>query len=177
MDEIRCKRCGAAEYVRNGMARGMQRYRCEACGYNFTMTPPRGKPPGMKALALLLYAMGNLSFRGIARLLRVSDVTVLTWVRDAAHRLPEPSVPEGAVIITFDEMWHFLEKKLGNFGFGARTIPLATAPSPGYWVAVTTKPSGGSSTRSGLRAEPSSPTTGRGTTGSFPGTNSSRARI
>ncbi|MFZ2108464.1 MAG: hypothetical protein WAV18_24345 [Roseiarcus sp.] len=28
----------------------------------FTMTPPRGKPPAMKALALLLYAMGNVSF-------------------------------------------------------------------------------------------------------------------
>jgi transposase len=176
MHEIRCKRCGSTEYVRNGMARGLQRYRCEACGCNFTMTPPRGKPPEMKALALLLYAMGNLSFRGIARLLRVSNVTVLTWVRDAAHRLPEPSVPDGTVIVTFDEMWHFLEKKLESFGFGALTIPLPAAPSPGYWVAVTTRPSGDSSTRPGSRAGPSSPTIGRGTTGSFPRTNSSRAR-
>jgi len=38
------------------------------------MTPPRGKPPAMKALALLLYAMGNVSFGSIARILRVSDV-------------------------------------------------------------------------------------------------------
>ena len=110
MDEIRCKRCGATEYVRNGMARGLQRYRCEACGRNFTMTPPQGKSPEMKVLALLLYAMRNLGFRGTARLLRVSDVTVLTWVRDAAHRLPEPSGPDGTVIVTFDEMWHFLKK-------------------------------------------------------------------
>ena len=110
MGEITCKRCGVMDHVRNGIVRSLQRYRCEACGYNFTMTPRRGKPPEMKAMALLLYAMGGMSFRGIARLLRVSDVTVLNWVREAARRLPEPSVPDGAVLITFDEMWHFLEK-------------------------------------------------------------------
>ena len=37
----------------------------------------------MKALALLLYAMGNVSFCSIARILGVSDVAVLNWVRDA----------------------------------------------------------------------------------------------
>jgi transposase-like protein len=55
------------------------------------MTPPRGKPPAMKALAMLLYAMGNVSFCSIARILGVSDVAVLNWVRDDARKLPEPS--------------------------------------------------------------------------------------
>jgi MYXO-CTERM domain-containing protein len=32
----------------------MERYLCRSCGCNFTMTPPRGKPPGMMALAALL---------------------------------------------------------------------------------------------------------------------------
>ena len=53
--------------------RGFQRYLCLSCGCNFTMTPPRGKPPAMKALALLLYAMGNVSFGSIARIPGVSD--------------------------------------------------------------------------------------------------------
>jgi hypothetical protein len=43
----------------------------------FTDTAPRGKPAAMKALALLLYAMGNMSFCGIGRLLKVSGVSVL----------------------------------------------------------------------------------------------------
>ena len=34
----------------------------------------------VKALATLLYAMGNMSFCGIARLLNVSDVAVLKWI-------------------------------------------------------------------------------------------------
>jgi transposase-like protein len=29
--------------------RGKQRYRCKACGLNFTDTPPRGMPLAMKA--------------------------------------------------------------------------------------------------------------------------------
>ena len=177
MGEIICKRCQATDYVKNGTVRGLQRYRCEACGCNFTMTPPRGKPPEMKALALMLYGMGNMSFCAIARLLRLSDVTVLNWVRDAARRLPEPAMTGGTVVITCDEMWHFLKKSLENSGFGARTTPLPAAPSPGYWVAVTTEPSEGSSTRSGSRAKPSSPMIGRASSEPFQRTNSSPARI
>src|SRR5277367_5843218 len=107
MSEVCCKRCGAADHVKNGIVRGFQRYHCLSCGCNFTMTPPRGKPPAMKALALLLYAMGNVSFCSIARILGVSDVAVLNWVRDEARKLPEPSLKAELVVVTLDEMWHF----------------------------------------------------------------------
>src|ERR1700723_720582 len=93
MMEVCCKLCGATDHVKNGILRGFQRYLCLSCGCNFTMTPPRGKPPAMKALPLLLYAMGNVSFGSIARILAVSDVAVLNWVRDEARKLPEPSIP------------------------------------------------------------------------------------
>ena len=85
MSEVCCKRCGATDHVKNGIVRGFQRYLCLSCGCNFTMTPPRGKPPAMKALALLLYAMANVSFGSVARILGVSDVAVLNWVRDEAR--------------------------------------------------------------------------------------------
>ena len=77
MGGIVCKRCQGTDYVKRGTVRNLQRYQCKTCGCNFTNTPPRGKPPGMKALALMLYAMGNMSFCSIARLLGVSDVAVL----------------------------------------------------------------------------------------------------
>jgi transposase-like protein len=85
MSEVCCKRCGAADHMKNGIVRDVQRYLCRSCGCNFTMTPPRGKPPAMKALAML-YAMGNVSFCSIARILGVSDVAVLNWVRDEARK-------------------------------------------------------------------------------------------
>ncbi len=57
MTDLRCKRCGEASFVKNGMVRGQQRYRCRACGLNFTDTLAPGKPAAMKALAVLLYAL------------------------------------------------------------------------------------------------------------------------
>src|SRR4051794_20064314 len=91
MTELRCKHCGSGSFVRNGMANGHQRYRCKACGRSFTQTPARGKPPAMKALAVLLYALGNVSQGMIAKLLGVSHVAVYKWVRAAGEEAPAPS--------------------------------------------------------------------------------------
>ncbi len=54
----------------------------------------RGKPPAMKALAILLYGMGSMSFSMIGRVLGVSDVAVLKWVRAEAAALPERAMSE-----------------------------------------------------------------------------------
>src|SRR5881397_3164663 len=89
--ELRCKHCGSGSFVRNGMANGRQRYRCKACGRSFTATPARGKPPAMKALAVLLYGLGNVSQGMIAKLLGVSHVAVYKWVRAAGEGTPAPS--------------------------------------------------------------------------------------
>jgi transposase len=56
--ELRCKACGGEEQVKNGFMRGKQRYRCKACGLNFTDTPLPGKPLAMKVTAVLLYVSG-----------------------------------------------------------------------------------------------------------------------
>ena len=72
---LRCKGCGGAEHVKNGLMRGKQRYRCKACGLNFTDTPPRGLPLALKATAVLLYVSG-LSMNRTAKLLGVSTPTV-----------------------------------------------------------------------------------------------------
>ena len=116
MADVQCKRCGSVAYVKNGSARGKQRYRCRDCGCNFTMTPPRGKPVAMKALAVLLYAVGNMSFGAIARVLGVGDVAVLNWVKKDAASLPDPEVPADVAIVTLDEMWHFVGKRSKALG-------------------------------------------------------------
>ena len=124
MSELGCKHCGSGPYVRNGMAHGHQRYRCKACGRNFTATPPRGKPP-----AVLLYALGNVSQGMIAKLLGVSHVAVYKWVRAAGEGTPAPSATPSSGIVQIDEMWHFVDgKKQGWALAGLR--PCGTA-NPG----------------------------------------------
>jgi transposase len=65
---LRCKRCGAEEHVKNGLMEGLQRHRCEACGLNFTDTPPRGMPLRIKVTTVLSYLSG-LSMNRTAELL------------------------------------------------------------------------------------------------------------
>jgi IS1 family transposase/transposase-like protein len=107
---LRCKRCGGEEHVRNGLMHGKQRYRCKACGLNFTATPPRGMPLAMKVTAVLLHLSG-LSMNRTAKLLGVSTPTVMAWIERFAEVYAQKPEPEGrAIVVELDEMWHFLKK-------------------------------------------------------------------
>ena len=90
--------------------RTKQRYRCKACGLNFTDTPPRGKPLALKVAAVLLYVSG-LSMNRTAQLLGVSTPTIQAWLEQFAAAYAQKPEPEGrAVVIELDEMWHYLKK-------------------------------------------------------------------
>jgi transposase-like protein len=132
MTELRCEQCGSASFVRNGMAQGHQRYRCKACGRSFTATPARGKPPAMKALAVLLCALGNVSQGMIAKLLGVSHVAVYKRIRAAGEEAPAPSATPADNIVQIDEMWRFVDGKKQGLGPASRR-PCGTA-SPGLGI-------------------------------------------
>src|SRR3954454_19462313 len=121
---LRCKRCGSEAHVKNGLMRGQQRYRCKACGLNFTDTPPRGKPLALKVAAVLLYVSG-LSMNRTAKLLGVSTPTIQAWLEQFAATYAQKPEPEGrAVVIELDEMWHYLKKSPNPSGSGRLGIVL-----------------------------------------------------
>ena len=123
MSALRCKRCGGSEYVKHGFVRGHQRYLCKGCGCHFTDTPPRGKPAAMKALAVSLYARGNMTFGMLGEQFGVSHVTPYRWVRKAAKALPPiPAAPEGDRVVVMDEMHHFVNGKKTPSGSGKPSI-------------------------------------------------------
>jgi transposase-like protein len=64
---------------------GKQRYRCRACGLNFTDTLPHGLPLQVKVTAVLLYLSG-LSMHRTAKLLGVSTPSVQAWMRAAERK-------------------------------------------------------------------------------------------
>jgi transposase len=138
---LRCKRCGSGEHVKNGLMRGRQRYRCRACGLNFTDTPPRGMPLRVKVTAVLLYLSG-LSMNRTAKLLGVSTPSVMTWIEQFAEAYAQKPEPEGrAVVVELDEMWHFLKKSGTSSGSGRLGIVLPDGLSTGSWAVVTRPPS------------------------------------
>src|SRR3954462_5704408 len=118
------KGCGSGEHVKNGLMRGKQRYRCKACGLNFTGTPPRGMPLRVKAEAVLPYLSG-LSMNRTAKLLGVSTPSVQVWIERFAEVYAQKPEPEGrAVVVELDEMWRFLKKRPTSSGSGRLGIVL-----------------------------------------------------
>ena len=84
-EEKRCPRYGSKEKVKNGYNKGKQRYLCKKCGRNYTGTK-NGHPESTKREALRYYTEG-LGFIQIERVMHVSHVSVINWVKKAAKEL------------------------------------------------------------------------------------------
>lgn len=114
----KCKKCNSSEYVKAGFVKGEQRYKCKKCGCQFVPTRQKGHSKENKLKAVWLYAHG-LSFRTIAKFLKVSANAVIKWVKKFAEdNYSKPAPSSDSVVIELDEMWHFVDSKKDLFGFG-----------------------------------------------------------
>ena len=90
---------------------GSQRYRCRNCGARYTPVKKRhGYPQEMRTFAIRMYTDG-LNFRQNGRHLKISDTTVMEWVKEHAGKLPEAPVPDEAYTVEMDELYTFIEEK------------------------------------------------------------------
>ena len=113
---MKCNICEQDKFYKNGFHHGVQRWKCKNCGYQVTK-PEARKSQKWVNFAICLYAVG-LSFRTIGKIVGVSDVTILNWVRNFAMLNYEKPEPKGEIVIEMDEMWHFVGSKKTNCGFG-----------------------------------------------------------
>jgi transposase-like protein len=89
MKAKKCPRCKSIELVKSGVIRNRQRYHCKSCSYYFTVEKTgKSIDPYYVVKALQLYIEG-ISYREIERILGVSHVSVLNWVRKYRVRCPE----------------------------------------------------------------------------------------
>ncbi len=167
MTKLACKKCGQSRYVKSGTIRGHQRYLCQDCGCHFTATAVRGNPPAMKALAVLLYAMGNASHEMIAQLLGISYITAYKWIHKKAKNMPEPSAKASDRVLQIDAMSLFVDGAKTRFGSGEPSVLWEGEPWPGSWVAVMMRPAKGFSVETGSKEISSKRTTGRASDPSF----------
>ena len=132
----KCRKCAGEHIVKNGHHLGRQRYKCKKCGFQFTRETARGKDVETKCLAIILYVNG-LSFRAIAKIIRVSHKTVHDWVKAFGVETYEKPKPEGDVALELDEMWHFIGKKKTSSGSGKHIVALLVNSSTGSVEAAT----------------------------------------
>ena len=135
-----CPKCTHLHVVKAGKVRGTQRWLCRGCGYQFTRTTPRGKPPWQKSLAVFLYCHG-LSINALSKMFGVRASSVLKWIRRYAIDHDEKPAPTGkALVIEVDEMWYFLKKNGTNSGSGRLLIVIQATSLTGSVGVVMRQP-------------------------------------
>lgn len=112
-----CPRCQSQQVIKSGKVKGVQRFRCKSCSFQFTRLTPRGRPTEEKAMAISLYTLG-LSMRAIAQLFGVSTTAVMKWIKTFAKEHYEKPAPGDAIVVELDEMWHYLKSKKTSYGYG-----------------------------------------------------------
>jgi transposase-like protein len=119
MEITHCPKCGSKNYVKHGIVKNRQRYTCKNCKYNFTVLK-LGKMLEkfyiVRALQLYLEGVG---FRGIERIIGVSNVTVMNWVKKYGKPLDnlKLEIPKDA-IVEIDELCSCVETKKNEYGHG-----------------------------------------------------------
>ncbi len=115
---MKCPKCQSTSKVKNGIVRDCQRYKCKDCGCNYTIGFDESfEKEKKRRFALSLYLEG-LGFHSIGRLLNVSHVSVLNWIRKYGNQLDEIRNPRPAKIMELDEVHSYVGHKKTIDGFG-----------------------------------------------------------
>lgn len=76
-----CPNCQSPNHVKSGVIKQKQRYKCKDCGYHFTVFKIGKKIDDYYVNKALQLYLEGLSYREIERILGVSHVSVLNWVK------------------------------------------------------------------------------------------------
>jgi len=121
---MKCVKCGSSDRVKNGFLQGVQRYRCKGCGYNYSVEfKSTAKPEDVKRQALLMYLEG-LGFHSIGRILKVSHVSVLKWVRKYGRDVDSIRNEKPVNIMELDELHTYVGHKKTTDGFGLALVEM-----------------------------------------------------
>ncbi len=119
-----CPKCKSRNFCKAGIVKQKQRYKCKECNFRFTVGKV-GKPDKLKRDALILYLEG-LGFRSIGRFLKVSNVTVLNWIKSFGEKIDEIRNTEDIEVVEIDEMHTYIGSKKTIVGYGLLLIEIGT---------------------------------------------------
>ena len=119
---MNCPKCKSGNKVKNVIVRGLQRYRCKDCGNNFTVEKKSTSvSDSTKRFGLMMYLEG-LGFNSIGRLLGVSHVAVLKWVKKYGKQLNKITNTQPVRVIEMDELHSYIGSKKTIVGCGLQLI-------------------------------------------------------
>ena len=85
----RCPKCDFDKSVKSGFAGNRQRYRCKNCGYYFTVSKLGKRIDNYTIIKALQLYIEGVSYREIERILGISHVSVMNWVKQYKITAPK----------------------------------------------------------------------------------------
>lgn len=83
-----CPKCDSKEATKSGIVNERQRYKCRNCGYHYTVAKVGREVNSYYVVKALQLYMEGVGYREIERLLGVSHVSVMNWVKKYGVRAP-----------------------------------------------------------------------------------------
>lgn len=76
-----CPQCQSKKIIKSGIVNQRQRYRCKDCNYNFTVNKIGKQIDEYYVTKALQLYLEGLSYREIERILGISHVSVMNWIK------------------------------------------------------------------------------------------------
>ena len=115
---MECIKCKSSRLIKNGIVRSLQRYQCKSCGYNCTVIQKSTAfSAHVKQQALHMYLEGA-GFRAIARVLKVSHVSVYRWIKAMGEQTPALASSASIDVVEMDELHTYIGDKKTIVGCG-----------------------------------------------------------
>ncbi len=121
---MQCPKCKSGKYIKDGIVKRKQRYKCKVCNFRYTVAKKSTeKPLCLKRFALQLYLEG-LGFRSIGRVLNVSNVSILNWIRQFGKQVQSLQSDEPVSVTEIDEIHTYVGQKKTINGYGLLLIDM-----------------------------------------------------
>lgn len=119
MEKIMCPKCKSAEYTKSGMVKARQRYKCKDCSYFYTVSKEGKNIDSYYVIKALQLYLEGVTFREIERILGISHVSVMNWVKKFGISRPENLEYKPTYqVLSHDELMEFSKDRPGLKGAG-----------------------------------------------------------
>ena len=119
MTAPKCPKCAGTELVKNGIIGQRQRFRCKPCRYNFTVSKIGNSVRTYYVIKALQLYLEGVGLREIERLLGVSHVSVMKWVKKYGITAPHNNEYYPTYkVLNHSELTEFMSKRENVEGAG-----------------------------------------------------------
>lgn len=91
-ENLMCPRCTSEKTVKSGIIKDKQRFKCKECNYFYTVDKLGKKVDSYYIIKAIQLYIEGVTYREIERLLGVSHVSVMNWVKQ--YNITRPSSKE-----------------------------------------------------------------------------------